>query len=250
MFFLFSSRILGHRFISFIKITLLLGERVKTLGYYTHKESKSGYSGIDVYNTLKKSLRDFEREKYELIKPPYVKFTYWCPRCLWFVIDYTNDYGIDSNCGNCNSRLQYANKKFIRHTSKLLEKYITRVKPILNELHRILGYFRDYVINDYSTLYLEIDNENIGLMDIWIYPHRLNAKFTMYMHIVVYKLNQDRLDIVDKLENLINEYGLNGYIWIMSIPIKLESLAEKGYRESIAFNSYNYSKNVISKYLI
>lgn len=227
-----------------------MGERVKNLGYYIPQKKGIQYSDIDVYNTLKKAIRDFEREKYLLIRLPYSRYTYYCSRCYWFMIDLEREIGIDSKCGYCKGELQYANKEFIRHTSKLLVKYLVRVKPVLRELYSIMEYFSDYVVEDYSTIYIEISNESIGLIDIFIYPIRYNGKFTMYMHIVVYKLNPDRLDIVEKLENLINEYGLNGYIWIMNTPDRLESLVVKGYRESIAFNNYNYSKNVISKYLI
>ena len=223
---------------------------MKTLGYYAPEEEEGQYSDIDVYNTLKKAIRDFEKEKYLLVKPPYVRYIYWCNKCGWFVIDYANEYDIRHGCGHCGGKLQYANKKFIRHTSRLLKKYRIRVKHVLSKLYEIFGYFSDYVIDEYSTLYLEVYNESIGLVDIWIYPHRHNKKFTMYIHIVIYRLNESKLDIVEKLENLYCRYGLNGYLWIMNTPKRLESLTQKGYRESIWSNSYSYSKNMISKYLI
>jgi len=222
----------------------------ETLGYYIAEREGIGYSGIDVYNTLRKAIRDFEKEKYLLVKPPYLKFTYWCNKCGWFVIDYMDEYDINSKCGYCGGGLQYANKKFIRHTSRLLKKYLVRVKPLILELHRILGDFRDYVVSDYSRIYLEINNEDIGALDIWIYPHRLNGKFTMYILIAVYRLNENRFDIVDELENIIHEYGLNGDLWIVNTPERLSSLTTKGYREYIVFDSFSYSKRVISKYLI
>jgi hypothetical protein len=226
-----------------------MGERLKTLGYYIPRRVKGEYSDRDIYETLSKAIRDFEKEKYLLVKPPYSRITYYCPRCLWFTIDIDREIDIDSECGYCLYRLRYADKRFIIRITKLLRKYITRVKPVLSELREIFTYFKDYVIDNYSEIYIEIDNPSIGLADIWIYPHLFNRKFTMYLHIVFYELNPSRLDVVDRLERLIEEYGLNAYIWIMNSLERLEKLIALQYGESIAFNSYNYAKLVFSKYI-
>jgi hypothetical protein len=231
-----------------------MGETMKKLGWYSRIEIKREYSIERVFETIDKAISDFEREKDTLLKKQYRRITYYCPKCYWFLIDLPREYGIDSDCPICSSKLEYVNREFLEEYSKLLREYSVRVKALIKELFKLFGKCNGFQITSYSEIWLVFENEFTKYVEIALYPIRYNSKNTIYSIIELSELNTSRLDIVDEIERIIDEYGIIGKIQLLHLDTLVEDLFIKGYNESYYpwrdRGKYDYINEIISKYLV
>jgi len=201
--------------------------RDRRLGYYTLEL----YDERVVLSVIDKAIRDFESEKKLFLARPLKSITYYCPRCLYFYVDYSREYRRGDRCYRCKYPLKHVDKLFIKSYSKLLRKYSIRVKPLIRDLFRLFIEHCGFSIFNYSMIYIKFNNYFTSLTETTIYPYRFNGKFTMYLSIILYRFNPEYIDILERLENLYNEYGLNGYIGIYETLGRVERLVKKGYVE-------------------
>ena len=214
--------------------------RDQTLGYYTLEL----YDERVVLSVIDKAIRDFESEKeLFLVKP-----LYYCPRCLYFYIDYRRDYQRRDRCYRCGYPLKRVDKLFVKRYSKLLEKYRVRVKPLVRDLFRLFIKPSEFSIYKYSMIYIKFNNSFTSSTETTIYPSLKNSRFTMYLSITLNRFNPKYIDIVERLESLYSEYGLTGYITIYETPRRVEELVKKGYIEQSSgyarIGGFDYYKQI------
>jgi hypothetical protein len=215
-----------------------MGERLKKLGWYSRIEIVNEYPLERVFETIDKAISDFEREKDTLLRNPYRKITYYCPKCYWFIIDLPREWDIKEGCGYCGSKLEYVNREFLEEYSKLLREYSVKVKPLIRELYNMLGKCNGFQITNYSEIWLYFENEFTHTSEIYLSP----VKDTIHILAWLNRLDTSRLDIVDKLENLVKEYSLVGEIKLWGFSNRVESLIAKGYTEKKVIDVYHYDK--------
>ena len=201
--------------------------RDKTLGYYRLEL----YDERVVFETIDKAVRFFEKEKELFLVKPLRSITYYCPRCLYFYIDYSREYRRGDRCYRCSYTLKHVDKLFVKRYSRLLSKYKFRVKPLIRELFKLFIEQSGFSILNYSTIYIKFNNHFTSLTETTIYPSLIGGKFTMYLSIILHRFNPKYFDIVDSIENLYGRFGLIGYIGIYGTPRRVENLTSRGYIE-------------------
>jgi len=211
---------------------------VRKLGWYSRIEWKREYSVERVLSIVDRAISDFEKEKYTLLEKPYSKITYYCPQCYWFIIDIPREYDIRDGCGYCGGKLEYVNRGFLDEYSKLLREYRVRVKELIKELFKLLGKCNGFQITNYAEIWLYFENEFTHTSEIYLSP----LKNTIHILAWLNSLDTRRLDIVDKLENLLENYHLVGEIKLWGFNTRVERLIEKGYRERKVLDVYHYDK--------
>jgi hypothetical protein len=211
---------------------------MKKLGWYSRIEIKREYSIERVLNTVDKAISDFEREKEILLEKPYSKISYYCPRCYWFLIDLPREYDVKDGCGYCGSKLEYVNREFLEEYSRLLREYSVKVKPLIRELFEFLGKCNGFQITSYSEIWLYFENEFTHTTEIYLSPIRNTIHILAWLN----GLDTSRLDIVEKLENMIKEYSLVGEIKLWGFDTRVETLIAKGYSERKVLDLYHYDK--------
>jgi len=213
---------------------------VKKLGWYSRIERKREYSIEMVLSIVDKAISDFEREKYTLLEKPYSKITYYCPKCYWFIIDLPREWDIREGCGYCSGKLEYVNREFLDEYSKLLEVYRVKVKELIRELFKLFGKCNGFQITNYSEIWLYFENEFTHTSEIYLSPIRDAIHILAWLN----GLDTSRLDIVDKLEELIDKYGVVGEIKLWGFNTRVEKLVEKGYSERKVLDVYHYDKEI------
>jgi len=212
---------------------------MRDLGYYVFELTDESI----VLEYINRAIRDFEREKKLFLTREFKNITYYCPKCLFFVIDYAGDYEDGDTCHRCGYPLRHIDKLFVKRYSKLLSKYRFRVKPLIRDLFRLLGEYRAFSIFNYSMLYIRFSNYFTEFTEIFLHPMRVNSRFTMFLSILLDNFNTEYLDIIEKIEELFERYRLMGFIGIFDIDLS-RYLLSKGYRESAGRYKYTYTKNI------
>jgi hypothetical protein len=215
-------------------------KQYENLGYYTLEL----YEERVVLDVVDRAIRDFENEKELFLERPLRSITYYCTRCLYFIIDYSREYRRGDRCYRCRHPLKHVDKLFVKRYSKLLSKYSMRVKPVIVDLFRILVEQIGFSILNYSILYVKFNNHFTSLTETTIYPFIHDGKFKMYLSIILHKFNTEYLDVVDSIENLYTRYGLVGYIGIYETPRRAERLVDKQYIEKPFGNRFDYYKYI------
>jgi hypothetical protein len=211
---------------------------MKKLGWYSRIERKANYQIERVLSIVDKAISDFEREKDLLLKKPYSKITYYCPKCYWFIIDLPREYSMEDGCGYCGSKLEYVNREFLENYVKLLGEYRVKVKTLIRELFKLFGKCNGFQITNYSDIWLYFENDFTHTSEIYLSPIR----DTIHLLVWLNGLDTSRLDVVDKLEELFKKYRLAGEIKLWGFNSRVESLLNKQYTERKVLGAYHYDK--------
>jgi hypothetical protein len=92
-------------------------------------------------------------------------------------------------------------------------------------------------------LHIRFSNYFTEFTEIFLYPLLYGGKFTMFLSILLSRFNIEYLNIVERIEELFQKYGLIGFIGIFDV-IKSEYLLNRGYSESAGRYLYTYTKNI------